>query len=237
MSCRHLVAAAAGCDTAFTVDASRVTFGPGRLAEVGDRASALGMRRVALFTDARLRTLPWFDDVMRSLAGPRRRGVRRGRDRADRRIVRRGGRGSRATRRPDGYVSLGGGSVIDTGKAANLYATHPAPLRTYVNAPARRRAAGARARSRRTSRVRRRRGPAARSPASRSSTGSRSTRRPASRRRGCGRPRRSSIRASPQTLPATVVAASGMDVLCHALESYTARPFTLRARRRRRRGR
>jgi hydroxyacid-oxoacid transhydrogenase len=27
-----------------------------------------------------------------------------------------------------------------------------------------------------------------------------------------------------------VVAASGMDVLCHALESYTARPFTMRAR-------
>ena len=32
------------------------------------------------------------------------------------------------------------------------------------------------------------------------------------------------------TLPAAVVAASGMDVLCHALESYTARPFWRRAR-------
>jgi len=31
------------------------------------------------------------------------------------------------------------------------------------------------------------------------------------------------------TLPATVVAASGMDVLCHALESFTARAFTQRA--------
>ena len=35
----------------------------------------------------------------------------------------------------DGYVSVGGGSVMDTCKAANLYATHPAEFMTYVNAP------------------------------------------------------------------------------------------------------
>src|ERR1051325_10002758 len=35
----------------------------------------------------------------------------------------------------DGYVAVGGGSVIDTAKAANLYATYPADLLTYVNAP------------------------------------------------------------------------------------------------------
>ena len=37
--------------------------------------------------------------------------------------------------RPDGYISLGGGSVIDTCKAANLYATYPADFLAYVNAP------------------------------------------------------------------------------------------------------
>src|SRR6476620_10716853 len=136
MSCCHYQPAGDGLDTSFTVDASRVTFGRGCLAEVGDRGRALGMHRVALFTDARLRALPWFDEVARSLGGA-------GLDvvvfdevaieptdatfEAAAQFAR--------DARPDGYVSLGGGSVIDTCKAANLLASHPAPLRTYVNAP------------------------------------------------------------------------------------------------------
>src|SRR6185295_4095319 len=35
----------------------------------------------------------------------------------------------------DGLVSVGGGSVIDSCKAAGLYATYPAAFATYVNAP------------------------------------------------------------------------------------------------------
>ena len=35
----------------------------------------------------------------------------------------------------DGYVAVGGGSSMDTAKAANLYATHPADFLTYVNPP------------------------------------------------------------------------------------------------------
>ena len=49
--CQHEAGLDPGFDTAFTVDASRITFGRGCIGEVGDRAAALGMRRVALFTD------------------------------------------------------------------------------------------------------------------------------------------------------------------------------------------
>ena len=35
----------------------------------------------------------------------------------------------------DGFLAVGGGSSMDTAKAANLYATHPADFMTYVNPP------------------------------------------------------------------------------------------------------
>src|SRR4051812_46039649 len=121
MTCRHIAALEAGCENAFTVDASRVTFGRGALGEVGDRARALGMKRVLLVTDPRLRALEFFDDVARSLAAAGLEAVVF--DEVS--IEPTDASFDAAARfaldvRPDGYVSLGGGSVIDTAKAANL---------------------------------------------------------------------------------------------------------------------
>nr|WP_025737187.1 hydroxyacid-oxoacid transhydrogenase [Mycobacterium genavense] len=125
-----------GCDSAFTVDSSRITFGRGCLAELGDRAGALGLRRVALFSDTRVAGLPIFATARESL-------VAAGVDvvaYTDVHVEPTDASFAEAARfardvRPDGYVSLGGGSVIDTCKAANLYATHPADFLSYVNAP------------------------------------------------------------------------------------------------------
>ena len=229
MTCGALAAIEAGCETAFTVDASRVTFGRGALGEAGARARALGMRRAALFTDPRLRALPWFEEVRGSLAAA---GVELAiydavaiepTDASFEDAAR-----FAADARVDGYVSLGGGSVIDTAKAANLYASHPAPLRAYVNAPAGdgRPVPGPLA-------------PHLACPTT-SGTGSEVTgiaifdwvALGAKTGIASQRLRPSEAIVDPRcasTMPAEVVAASGMDVLCHALESYTARPYTSRA--------
>ena len=223
MTCGHFVAAAAGCDR-FTVDASRVTFGRGALLEVGERARVLGMRRVGCSRSA-LAAPPWFAEVERARGRRRSSRCSRRRDRATDASFEDAAR-VRAGRRVDGYVSLGGGSVIDTAKAANLFATHPAPLRAYVNAPIGEAPAdprAARAAHRVPDDVRHRQ----RGHRDRDLRPARArTPRPASRRRSCARPRPSSIRGCTATLPANVVAASGLDVMCHAIESYTARPFT-----------
>ncbi|HTD36600.1 MAG TPA: hydroxyacid-oxoacid transhydrogenase [Candidatus Limnocylindrales bacterium] len=217
-------------ETVLEVEAPRVKFGRGAIAELGAEAAALGLRRVALFTDARLAKLELLERARRSL---REAGV----DIAEYDGVRieptdgsfRDAAAFAAGARVDGYVSVGGGSVIDTAKAANLYATHPAPFERYVNAPL---GEGAPIP-----------GPLAPHIAcpTTSGTGSECTGIAifdfeahtvktgiASRRL---RPTLGIVDPdATRTLPATVVASSGFDVLAHALESYTARPHTERPR-------
>ena len=137
MACCHAdFAALEGSDRGFTIGMPTFTFGPGVLAEAGDSATELGLRRVALFTD---RNLAVGEHVAKVKAALKTAGVdcvvydevaieptdRSFQDAAQ----------FAREAKVDGFASVGGGSVIDTCKAANLYATRPAEFMTYVNAP------------------------------------------------------------------------------------------------------
>src|SRR6266567_3225767 len=137
MSCCHAdFAFTDTSDRAFTIGMPTLTFGPGCLEEAGEHARELGLRRVALFTDAYLRQSPHVAKVLASLTAA-------GVDVAvyDEVAIEPSTASFKAAAKFageghfDGYVSVGGGSVMDTCKAANLYATHPAEFMIYVNAP------------------------------------------------------------------------------------------------------
>ena len=123
-------------DKAFTVGMPTFTFGSGCLAEAGAQAQELSLKRVALFTDRGLKDSPHLATVRASLAAA-------GVDATvyDEVSIEPSTASFKAAARFategkfDGYVSVGGGSVMDTCKAANLYASHPAEFMTYVNAP------------------------------------------------------------------------------------------------------
>jgi alcohol dehydrogenase class IV len=229
MSCCHYTLTP-GNEAAFSVDASAITFGPGVLAEAGEQLRSLGCNRVALFTDATLARLEPVDAVRRSLSAAGVDTVVYADVHVEPTDVSFGAAAEFARQgRFDGYISVGGGSVIDTCKAAMLYATYPAELRAYVNAP--------------VGDGRPVPGPLPPHVACPTTcgTGSECTGIAvfddltlkvktgiASRRL---RPTLALIDPTcTSTLPAMVVAASGFDVLCHALESFTARPYTARGK-------
>ncbi|HUZ48451.1 MAG TPA: hydroxyacid-oxoacid transhydrogenase [Candidatus Dormibacteraeota bacterium] len=231
MSCcaNHYHATSEG-DRGFEVDATRIRFGRGLLDEVGGAARALGMTRVALFTDKSVRGLAFFATVRESL-------LEAGIDTViyDEVSVEPTDESFKAAAafavdgKFDGYVSVGGGSTIDTAKAANLYATYPADFMAYVNAPI----GGGQA-------VPGPLKPHIACPTT-SGTGSECTGIAIFDLVAMGaktgivsrRLKPSLGIADPnvtRTLPGEVVACSGFDVLSHALESYTALPFTRRKR-------
>lgn len=214
----------------FTVEASSMKFGPGMLAELGMDARALRMLRVALFTDRHVAQTTPFQVALESL---RQEGLDVGiydrcrveptsasfLEAAD--FARDG--------KFDGFISIGGGSVIDTAKAANLYSTHPADFLAYVNKP--------------LGEGRPVPGPVKPHIACPTTcgTGSETT--------GVAifdhvekkvktgissrylRPTMSVVDpTTTYSLPPGVVAATGFDVLTHAIESHTARPYRTRQR-------
>lgn len=230
MACCHHYALTEHGDDIFSVDASAIKFGPGALREVGDDARSLGLKRVALYTDRGVTQFGHVEQVRASLQAA-------GIDVAvydEVRVEPTDTSFKEATRfaqagQFDGFVSVGGGSVIDTCKAANLYSTWPADFMDYVNPPIGKGVAVP--------------GPLKPHIAcpTTSGTGSECTGIAVfdllSMRAKTGiahrelRPTRAVIDpTTTYTLPANVVAASGFDVLSHALESFTAIPYTQRAR-------
>ncbi|MGI9596844.1 MAG: iron-containing alcohol dehydrogenase, partial [Acidimicrobiales bacterium] len=229
MSCCHTTAAEQAIgDSAFNVDTSAITFGDGCLTEAGDVAASLGISRIGLLTDPFLARSEHVATVVASLQSA---GVDIARY-DDVRVEPTDESFKAATKfavdaKVDGYISVGGGSVIDTTKAANLYATHPADFLSYVNAPI---GGGAPV-------------PGPLKPhiacPTTSGTGSECTGIAVfdllemKAKTGIAskmiRPTRALIDpAVTATLPSSVVASSGFDVLSHALESYTARPYSQR---------
>jgi alcohol dehydrogenase class IV len=125
----------------------------------------------------------------------------------------------------DAIVAVGGGSSIDTAKAINLLTTNPGELMDYVNKPV----GGGRAPSQQLH-------PLIAVPTT-TGTGAESTTicvldvLSLKVKTGIShvalRPTMAVVDpALTLTQPAGVTAAAGMDILCHALESYTARPYT-----------
>jgi hydroxyacid-oxoacid transhydrogenase len=131
------------------------------------------------------------------------------------------------SRRFEGFVAVGGGSVIDTAKAANLYSSFPADFLDYVNAPIGK-----------GKPIPGQVKPLIAVPTT-AGTGSETT--------GVAifdlvkmhaKTGIASHRLKPtiglidpdntRTMPAEVAASTGVDVLTHAIESYTALPFNQR---------
>ncbi len=215
-------------ETTFAVTFANLVMGRGATREVGDHVADLGLRRVLLLTDPRLRELAPVGIALHSL---RRCGVEV--DIFDAVEVEptdtsfEAAGAVAAAGRYDGFVAVGGGSVIDTAKAANLLATHPAPLLDYVNKPI---------------------GEGKPPPGplrplvavpTTAGTGSETTgvaildRRALHAKTGIAhrflRPTLGIVDPdNTRTLPPMVAASSGFDVLSHALESYTAIPFDSR---------
>jgi hydroxyacid-oxoacid transhydrogenase len=229
MACCQGYPFVAGGERIFEVDTSRVAYGSGVMGELGPHARLLGMRRVAVFSDPHVATLPLFATALATLrdAGCDARIFARARvEPTDASFA-----DAVAFARdvaPDGYVSIGGGSTIDTAKCASLYATYPAEFLAYVNAPV---GEG-------------RPVPGALPPhiacPTTAGTGSECTgiaifdHLPLEAKTGIAsrhlRPTLALIDPDwTATLPPTVVACAGFDVLAHALESYTARPYTRRS--------
>jgi len=217
-------------DTAFQLSTSNLRFGPGITREVGMDLEDMNLKRTLLVIDRRLADLPTGQAVRESLKAARRDFETfdavevEPTDRSFHEAIDVASKGSF-----DSFVAVGGGSAIDTAKAANLYSTYPADFLDYVNAP--------------IGRGKPIPGPLKPLIAIPTTAGTGSETTGVSifdlveRKAKTGiahrylRPTLGIVDPdNTRTLPAAVAASTGLDVLSHALESYTAIPYNTRPR-------
>src|ERR1700754_4354968 len=118
-------------ESVFTLEATPIKFGPGAVDDAGWELQRLGVTRALLVCDP---GVPHVERVLGALSGidvvvfdgarvePTLDSFQAAADFA-------------LSEEVDGFVSLGGGSSIDTAKAAHLIVSHPAPVMEYVNPP------------------------------------------------------------------------------------------------------
>src|SRR5580698_10497734 len=215
---------------AFEMAASAIRFGFGATREVGADMVDLGIRHALVFTDPNLRNLPPVVTALESLERNKVPFVLFDRVRVEpsdeslQEAIRFASDGDY-----DSFIAIGGGSTIDTAKAANLYSCWPADFLDYVNPPIGK-------------------GKPVPGPLkpliaipTTAGTGSETTGvaifdyKPLRAKTGIAHRRLKPTLGivdpeNTRMLPAEVAASSGLDVLCHAIESFTAMPYTERPR-------
>lgn len=213
-------------ETAFQMATSSIRYGPGVSREVGMDLADMGVEHVMVLTDPNVARLPAVGAVLESLDDEK-----VGYTLFDRvRIEPTDESFQQAiafTRSQpfDGFVAVGGGSTMDTAKVCNLYATYSAEFLDYVNAP--------------IGKGKPIPGPLKPLIAipTTAGTGSETTGvaifdlMSMHAKTGIAHPRLKPMLGlldpnNTRTQPRVVAASTGLDVLTHAVESYTAMPFS-----------
>lgn len=123
-------------ETIFTMEATPIKFGPGAVADAGWELKRLGVTRAFLVTDRGVVAAGHADRVRAAVEAEGIEVVVYADSRVEPTLESMQHAADAALDAGvDGFVSVGGGSAMDTAKVANLVLTHPAPVMDYVNAP------------------------------------------------------------------------------------------------------